>query len=524
MSSLENFRIKDGVLYEYTGTDPHIVIPDTVTEIADYAFDSSTLIKSAVLPETVEKIGRFAFSYCAALESINIPSSVKSIGNSAFESCESLTEIDMSAGCVELISKRAFYGCLKLKRVCLPETVISIEKLAFYNCSELTYINIPDSVTDIGNRAFTYCVGLAQQNGLVIVNGVVYGYYGDSDSVTVPDGVRVIGENAFYRCKDIVSITLPDSLTEIEDYAFWGCESLKRMEIPPFVTTIGKGVFVDCTSIESISFPASVKCIDEYLLSGVDIFHEMVMPSEVLTFAGSVYEQVWNAEYNNYMKPVVATSFIKYASDSILFDPAIHKKLKASKKIIIAHALRYDEPEVIIKLFSWFKKISIDELDSYIADSKDAPLCRAFLMEYKNQKYSVLQQERAEEDRTDKELGLKPLSVAEYKKLYRYDVTENGIILTSYKGDDGELVIPSVIGKYDVVAIAEYCFSPDQPRLVWEKRRSRRAITAVTIPDSVSDVSDSAFEGCEQLTLYGSKGSYAEKYAEARNIPFVSMD
>ncbi len=522
MSDFNDFRIKDGVLYEYTGSDPHMVVPDTVTKIADYAFENNARITHVELPDTVTHIGEFAFEKCLKLEDINIPASVKSIGKGAFSRCAKLKEIDIQ-GNVEIIADGTFASCQKLEKVVLAESVKSIEKHAFYYCVALSDINVSDRVTHLGEKAFGYCNALADSDGFVIINNVLYGYFGNAVDVTVPDNVVRIEDSAFHNCKNIVSVSLPDSLVAIEDYAFWGCESLKSIYLPDSVTSIGKGAFVDCLSLDWIRFGASVRSIDGYPFSGVDLFHEIILPGDVTTFGGSVYEQIWNTMYDTWLKPVVVMSFIKYAPDSVLYDPAIFRKIKANKKIVVAHARFYEEVEVIAKLFSWYKKISLDELDSYISDADEATASRAFFMDYKNSHYTVTQQKNSEELKTDKELGLVPLSVAEYKKLYRYDVTEKGIVITSYKGDDTEIVIPAVIGKHNVIAIGDYCFSPSQPRLVWEKRRSRGAITAITIPDSVSEIGNCVFDGCEKITLYVSKNSYAEEYSKKNKIPFIAI-
>lgn len=46
----------------------------------------------------------------------------------------------------------------------------------------------------------------------------------------------------------------------------------------------------------------------------------------------------------------------------------------------------------------------------------------------------------------------------------------------------------------------------------------------ITIYDKIEYIADNAFEGCDKLTIYGIKGSYAEQYANEHNIPFEELD
>ncbi len=61
--------------------------------------------------------------------------------------------------------------------------------------------------------------------------------------VTVPDGVKSIKRQAFYYCINLEKIVLPESLTSIDDLAFYGCKNLKQITIPMSVTSIGEDVF-----------------------------------------------------------------------------------------------------------------------------------------------------------------------------------------------------------------------------------------------------------------------------------------
>ena len=154
--------------YAHLGTESYrsfiagieeVEIPDTVTEIGDYAFHNFLELKKINIPNSVTRIGEGAFYLCSSLVGITIPNSVTSIGNIAFFGCSSLTNITIPES-VTSIGYSAFYGCSSLTNITIPESVTSIGDRAFYGCSSLTSITIPNSVTSIGGWVFASCSSL----------------------------------------------------------------------------------------------------------------------------------------------------------------------------------------------------------------------------------------------------------------------------------------------------------------------------------------------------------------------------
>ena len=88
-----------------------------------------------------------------------IPNSVTNIGDKAFEDCKSLVSIKIPNS-VTYIGDKAFWGCISLTSISIPNSVKMIGKDAFAFCDSLTFINIPNSVTTIGDRAFYGCKSL----------------------------------------------------------------------------------------------------------------------------------------------------------------------------------------------------------------------------------------------------------------------------------------------------------------------------------------------------------------------------
>lgn len=204
-----------------------VVIPNEieglpVTSIGDNAFFACSLT-SIIIPDSVINIGNGAFQFCALLTSITIPDSVTSIGDSAFDYCIGLTEINVSDKNKNYISKDGVLfnkdmtnllqypnGKIETEYI-IPDGVTSIGDYAFEGCSSLTEINIPDSVTSIGDRAFRICSSLTE--------------------IKIPDGVTSIGISAFEGCSSLNEINIPDSVTSIGDGAFFSCSALKSITI-----------------------------------------------------------------------------------------------------------------------------------------------------------------------------------------------------------------------------------------------------------------------------------------------------
>ena len=248
-----------------------LVIPDSVTNIGDYAFEGCGSLSSLVLPDGVINIGGNAFADCKSLRSVVIPNSVTSIGGGAFGGCKSLHSVVIPdsvtsigdyafSGCsalssvvipdsVSCIGNRAFSGCTSLSSLVIPDGVTSVGKYAFYDCSSLSSLVIPDSVTSIGFYAFRGCSSLSSlviPDSVTSIGDEAFGYCTSLTSLVISDGVSSIGGGAFWGCKSLADIVIPNSVTSIGDCAFGGCSSLGSLVIPNSVTSIGKCAFGGC--------------------------------------------------------------------------------------------------------------------------------------------------------------------------------------------------------------------------------------------------------------------------------------
>ncbi len=214
-SGNKNYSSKNGVLFNKNKTklicypagknNKSYSIPNCVTSISEYAFESCSNLTSVTIPCSVTNIADYTFLACRSLTSVTIPDSVTSIGYAAFRYCSSLTSVT------------------------IPDSVMNIGDEAFCGCTSLKSITMPDSVTSIGGGVFIACERLK--------------------SVTIPDGVTSIGSSFFADCSSLTSVTIPDSVTSIEYMAFENCGSLTSVTIGKDVTIIDDDAFENCESL-----------------------------------------------------------------------------------------------------------------------------------------------------------------------------------------------------------------------------------------------------------------------------------
>ena len=168
--------------------------------------------------------------------------------------------------------------------------ITTIGDRAFFNRSSLTSVTIPDSVTSIGDEAFHLCRSLQKFEGMfvsedgrcLIVDGVLNSFApAGITKYTIPDSVTSIGVSAFSYYNNLTSVTIPDSVTTIGDEAFYHCSSLTSVTIPDSVTSIGNSAFSGCSSLTSVTIPDSVTSIGNSAFSGCSSLTSVTIPDSV---------------------------------------------------------------------------------------------------------------------------------------------------------------------------------------------------------------------------------------------------
>lgn len=123
-----------------------------------------------------------------------------------------------------------------------------------------------------------------------IENGVLVKYTGSGGTVTIPSGVRAIGDRSFEDCMDITSVTIPNSVISIGRMAFNGCRNLTDIIIPVSVASIGNQAFYSCGSLTNVTIPASVTSIGSQAFYGCSSLSSITIPNSVTIISLSMFD------------------------------------------------------------------------------------------------------------------------------------------------------------------------------------------------------------------------------------------
>ena len=286
--SLKNLVIHEGVTtidkyaFYYSGITS-IVIPSTVTTIGDYAFQHAdlekvTFVDTAELPSNLTTLGTSSFSYTKLVDVV-LPDKLTTIGNYAFGYNYYIKSITTGAAMKEIPNGFVAYTPA-LEHLYMQEGIETIRwifssnyYIGEYGAHKMTSIDIPASVKTLESDAFCDMVNLKTVN---FANG---------------SALETIGAHAFRNCIALEEINgLPASVATIGKYAFSDCVSLKTLDLSATsVTEITEYAFNDTESMTTISLPTGLTTIGTYAFFNTGV-KDLYVPAGVMTIGASAFE------------------------------------------------------------------------------------------------------------------------------------------------------------------------------------------------------------------------------------------
>lgn len=212
-AELEGKKVSAIGMNAFTGNNviTDLVIPEGVTTLYWYSFNTCRNLETVTLPDSLEFIDSWAFERCSRLKTINVPANVTRINGGAFAQNSSMTSITCDPANKNYVSVN---GVLFTK---------DMKELVAYPGGIQGGYTVPATVNHIGDAAFYGALGL--------------------DSVTILGNLDFIGFEAFAECSKLTDVAIRDGVNYVGYWAFRGCDGIKSLTVPQSVTNIGNQAF-----------------------------------------------------------------------------------------------------------------------------------------------------------------------------------------------------------------------------------------------------------------------------------------
>ena len=212
-AELEGKKVSAIGMNAFTGNNviTDLVIPEGVTTLYWYSFNTCRNLETVTLPDSLEFIDSWAFERCSKLKTINVPANVTRINGGAFAQNSSMTSITCDPANKNYVSVD---GVLFTK---------DMKELVAYPGGIQGGYTVPATVNHIGDAAFYGALGL--------------------DSVTILGNLDFIGFEAFAECSKLTDVAIRDGVNYVGYWAFRGCDGIKTLTVPQSVTNIGDQAF-----------------------------------------------------------------------------------------------------------------------------------------------------------------------------------------------------------------------------------------------------------------------------------------
>lgn len=142
-------------------------------------------------------------------------------------------------------------------------SITELQSAAFYNCVNLWKIVLPESLILIHNPNLNNSNVDVRRKGAFAKTAITH--------ITLPETLTAIPAAAFYQCNKLKSIRLGNNISSIGEYAFWGCSLLADIHLPDPLISIGGSAFSCCSNLTRITIPSGVSELGDGIFTSCDL-------------------------------------------------------------------------------------------------------------------------------------------------------------------------------------------------------------------------------------------------------------
>ena len=486
----------EATITKYNGNVSALSIPAEldgykVVGIGDGVFKGKTALRTVVIPDSVESIGNQAFSGCANLSSVQLPENEKFV----------------------TLSSRLFYECKKLKRVKIPNSIISIKDNVFNNCESLEDVNLPNKLNSISYQVFmnvpitkiTIPKSLETASGYYNGANICGAFYNCSTlkEINFEEGVTKIPSNLFAGCNGIEKVVVPNTVTNIEERAFEDCINLEKIEIPDSVINIGDYVFKDCEKLDNIIIPDTVTKIGQGTYSGCTSLTTAKLPNKIVNIPEGMFQDCTSLITIDLPTTITAIKQNAFKNTGLT-------ELTLPENITTIENASFDN---CTNLAAINFNNNLKTIGNYAFRNNDAlteiiiPDNVSTIGDYAFQDSDIL---------TTAIISDSVTTIGQY-------IFAHCDVLKDVKLGTGLTKIPlyafnlcpklqKIVLPYRITTVDANAFT------------NCTKLTEVTVPRGTTTISTSAFSYPDRLTIYGISGTYAETYANQIGASFVNRE
>lgn len=306
----------DGSAFSNCNILEKLNFPAKLTSVGDNAFWSCYSLELDNLPNSLLYVGREAFCN-VPLKALKLDRKVE-IGAGAFSDTP-ITEIEMATPCDSILGE-TFRDCPNLTKITIGEGLKYIGDNAFAY-SPVKEAKLPSTLRDVSSYAFggysSYCPfinDIQPENHIRYIGKVAYQCVDrDLEEYTIKDGTVTLADNLFENSQGKATTfhipasveqigrqafagtqikTLPEmpGLKRIGDEAFYQCKNLKKVTIPETVEYIGAGIFSGCSNIWSLTYNAiNAECASYIFTNNDNHLEKIVIGDKVRRLPGGLF-------------------------------------------------------------------------------------------------------------------------------------------------------------------------------------------------------------------------------------------
>ncbi len=490
----------------------------------------------------VNEIEANAFENCSKITDIFFTSSIQTIGSSAFYNTEIITYTNASSGAnicevkglpvtsgswkyaekldnsLIIVKYLGSSSTVSVPNLINEKIVKNIHSYCFSSKDKIQSITIPNSVISIGSGAFSGCNGLTKVN---ITDLAAWFKITFDNEYANPLNYA---HHLYLNNTELTEITIPNSITKINNYALCGASSITLITIPSSVTSIGDYAFSNCSAMQRIFIPRNVTVIENYSFN-------MWMKSAVIYCEVDSKPNGWGDYWNKYEQFTVT---VVWGSSGTPLIESGWEYIENSSGMITILAYRGSEKELATPKTLANKTVS--RINGYcFSDNKSITLaiisdgveyigerafyqCTSLKKVYISKSVQTIYAPSSSElvfDGCNSDVVLycgassKPSGWGTYWNYYNYssklttmwDVagfpqqnadweyverTDGTIKVLQYLGSSTNVIISKINNK-EVSEVYNGCF------------QYKSNIISVTIPNSVTSIGESVFNGCTSL-------------------------